>query len=77
VIEFRHKTNRETTILSYKTALVVQALKTLGQNENYKPIISKLAKQLTKEEKNIMLNEAKFVTDWVYEIIKKICEVKQ
>ena len=31
---FKHRTNKETTILSYRTALLVQALKSLGENDD-------------------------------------------
>jgi hypothetical protein len=76
VIEFKHKANREITVLSHKTALVVQALKTLGQSNVTVAIINKLSNDLTSQEKQAMLNESKLITDWAYEVIKKICGVK-
>ena len=59
--------------LSYKTALVVQALKALGNDNVDGSIITKLKKTLTNEEKKTMLTEAKAVTSWIYEYIKMIC----
>lgn len=72
-IEFKHRTNREITGLSYMTALVVQALKTLGKDNAGPEVIQTLADRLTQEEKNTMLHEASEVTDWIYDRIRKIC----
>jgi hypothetical protein len=71
-LEFMHRTNKEITNLSFKTGLIVQAIKALGKNEDYTLIIKKLSRQLTQEVKEIMNEEAKFVTNWVYIIIKEI-----
>lgn len=72
-IKFKRTTNKEISKLSYKTALVVQALKALGKEGFSDAILTKLGKVLTKAEKEKMLEEAKTVTSWVYEYIKKIC----
>lgn len=73
VLKFKHTNNREITNLSYKTALVIQALKALGRSNITEKEINKLDKLLTQEEKRIMLDEGRRSTAWVYEIIKKIC----
>ncbi len=71
-IEFKHRTNKEITGLSYITSLVIQALKTLGKT-NVKPeIISTLSDKLTEGDKEAMLKEAAESTDWVYDTIRKI-----
>mgnify|MGYP000482466185 CR=1 FL=1 len=73
-IEFKHRTNKEITGLSYKTVLVVQALKTLGK-ENIKPeMIKLLSERLDVHEKAAMLIEASEATDWIYKIIREICK---
>lgn len=72
-IKFKHTTNKEISKLSYKTALVVQALKALGKENVDDTVIAKLKSTLTKEEKEAMLIEAKAVTSWIYEYIKTIC----
>lgn len=71
-LEFRHRTNREITGLSYKTRLVIQALKTLGEDNITSDTIAALSNRLTKEEKKTMLKEATESTDWVYDTIRKI-----
>ena len=62
--------------MSYKTALIIQAIKALGINNIDESVIIKLKKQLSKAEKETLLNESKQTTVWVYTIIKKICEAK-
>ena len=72
-IEFKKTTNKEVSKLSYKTALVVQALKSLGKDNIDDIVISRLRTLLTDSEKETMLDEAKATTAWIYEFIKSIC----
>lgn len=72
-LEFKHRTNKEITNLSYTTSLVILALKTLKRNNVTPKIIRKLSEKLSYEEKQICLEEAKESTDWVYDTIRKIC----
>ncbi len=73
-IKFKRTTNKEISKLSYKTALVVQALKALGKDNIDETIINKLKNDLTDEEKATALIEAKAATSWIYEYIKQICK---
>ena len=73
-IKFKKTTNKEISKLSYKTALVVQALKALGKDNIDDTIINKLKNDLTVEEKATALLEAKAATSWIYEFIKQICK---
>ncbi len=72
-IKFKRTTNKEISNLSYKTALVVQALKALGKGNVKDATISKLQSTITPDEKKAMLTEAKAATSWIYEYIKLIC----
>ena len=73
-IKFKRTTNKEISKLSYKTALIVQALKALGKDNIDDTIINKLKNDLTDEEKATALLEAKAATSWIYEFIKQICK---
>ena len=73
-IKFKKTTNKEISKLSYKTALVIQALKALGKNNVDKIVILKIASKLNKNDKEKMYNEAKYATDWIYKTIRSICE---
>ena len=72
-IKFKRTTNKEISKLSYKTALVVQALKALGKDNVDDMIIIKLRSTLTDSEKQALIGETKAVTSWIYEYIKLIC----
>lgn len=73
-IKFKRTTNKEISKLSYKTALIVQALKALGKDNIDDTIINKLKNDLTDEEKTTALLEAKAATSWIYAYIKQICK---
>ena len=72
-LEMKHRTNKEISRLSYKTILVIQAIKTLGKDNITAEEILLLSQNLSDEEKRICLSEAREATDWTYEIIKKAC----
>lgn len=72
-LEFKHRTNKEITGLSYMTSLVIQALKTLGKSNVTPEIIQTLSEKLTDIDKQACLKEATESTDWVYDTIRQIC----
>jgi len=73
-LKYKHTTNKEISKISYKTALVIQALKSLGKDRITDNIVSSIAKTLSKQEKHTMLKEAKYATAWIYDAIKLICK---
>ncbi|WP_242972570.1 DUF6088 family protein [Lachnoclostridium sp. An169] len=73
-LEFKHRTNKEITGLSYMTSLIIQALKTLGKSNVTSEIKQILADRLTEKDKKACLKEATEATDWVYDTIRQICE---
>lgn len=71
-LEFKHRTNKEITGLSYMTILVIQALKTLGKTNVTSKTVQMLKSRLDEGDKIAMLKEAAQSTDWVYDIIRQI-----
>ena len=71
-LEFKHRTNKEITGLSDMTALVIQALKTLGKTNVNSKTVQALQARLTDTDKAAMLKEAAQSTDWVYDTIRQI-----
>jgi hypothetical protein len=71
-LAFKRRANKETTILSPKTALLVQALKTLGEANVDRATIAALRKKLSEKERKRAAREARYVTSWVYERIKQL-----
>lgn len=72
-LEFKHRTNKEITGLSYMTSLVIQALKTLGRSNVNSEVRQTLTDRLTENDKLACLKEATEATDWVYDTIRQIC----
>jgi len=71
-LELIHRANRETTVLSPSTALLVQALKTLGRARIDDAVIKILRTRLTARERSLAGREGRYVTSWVYELIKRL-----
>ena len=69
---FKRRANKETTVLSPKTALLVQALKTLGETHVDDSVIDTLRAKFDKKERARAAREARYATSWVYEIIKRL-----
>lgn len=72
-LQFKHTTNKDLSKVSYKTALLIQAIKAIGKESITEKTIRKLSNTFNSDEKMVLLSEAKYTTTWVYSIIKKIC----
>lgn len=73
-ISFRRTSNKESTGYSYMTGLIIQGLRALGKEHINDTVINTLSKQLSNEEKNVLLDEARGTTAWIFEYIKAICK---
>jgi len=71
-VAFKHRTNKETTVLSPTTAMIVQALKTLGEDRVDEDVLETLRSRLNAQEISRAKREARYATSWVYEIIKRL-----
>lgn len=71
-ITFKHRTNKETTALSPTTALLVQALKSLGQEHVDEKTLEAIRRRIDRKQCILALKEARYATSWVYEIIRKL-----
>ena len=72
-IEFMHCSSKEISGMSPKTALVIQAIKTLGKENIDEENLQRIRRTLSVEERVALLEEAKRTTAWIYEAIKKVC----
>jgi len=70
----KHRTNKETTTLSPKTALIVQAIKALGESNVEEQVLATLRANLDSKERSRLLKEARYVTSWIYEIVKRLAK---
>ena len=72
-ISFKHRTNRQISFLSEPTTLVVEAIKTLGKDRIDDSIVQGLKNRLPEEERKQIFEEAAGVSEWIYEIIRRVC----
>ena len=59
-------------MLSPRTALLVQALKRLGESGTDTAVMGVLREKFSTLELNLALKEARYATTWVYSAIKQI-----
>jgi hypothetical protein len=71
-IHFKHARPKAMAGPEGKPALVVQALRYLGNENVGTAEIEKLQATLSLGEKRRLLKEARFGTDWIYEVAKRI-----
>ena len=73
-IQFKHAANKNISGLSYRSALVVQALLSLGNGVvQDTTILTHMAHILSDSEKKMLLKESQYTTAWVFEAIRRIC----
>ena len=73
IIRFKRTANKDITKLSYKAALLVQAIKAIGKDRLDSEYVRKIARLMTEDEKSAILADGQYMTGWVYDAIKKIC----
>jgi len=72
--QFKHTDRKNEIIgLSEETALIIQALRALGKDNIDRETIALLSARLSPEEKQTLLKESRYITAWIYEVIKIIC----
>jgi len=72
-LKFKHKANREISMLSQQTVLLVEAIRALGKERITADIIVQLRNKLPDRDKKIILVEATTCSEWIYETIRKVC----
>lgn len=72
-LKFKHKANREISMLSKQTILVIEAIRALGRERITSDIITQLDNKLLDSDKDIILSEATACSEWIYETIRKVC----
>ena len=73
ILRFKHTANKDISKLSYKSALLVHAIKAIGRGRLDDAYAKKISKLMTSDEKAAILAEGKYMTSWVYELVKSIC----
>ena len=74
VLEFKKVNTGEIANMSLKTATVIQAIKSLGKENINREVVRKIREYLTEEEISDLMDEAKSVPSWIYEVIREISD---
>ena len=74
VIYFKHARPKEIYAESFISGLVVQALRYFGKDRVGDEIIAHLKQKLSHNEKNELLENIHYSTEWIYEIVQKIAK---
>ena len=72
VIYFKHARPKEIYANSYISGLVVQALRYFGKDMVGNEVIARLKQKLSRSEKNVLLENIHYGTEWIYEVVQKI-----
>jgi len=73
-LKFKRTNNKnEIVAVSYKTALMIQALKALGKDNVSDSVLLKLSKVLDYTDKQKALSESQRITAWVQKCVKRVC----
>ena len=75
IIFFKHATLKETNSFSYITNIVIQAFKELGKDNITDEIIKLIRQKFSSEQINLICEEAKKTTIWIYQNILRLKEV--
>lgn len=73
-LQFSHRANKTIEGMSWKTAMVIEALKAIGKDSVDERTIKQLNGRLAKADKEKLLTEARQTTSWIYSLIKVICQ---
>lgn len=73
-INLKHCANREIVGLSYKNAIIVQAIKAIGKNNITSEVYNRIRFRTTENERKVLLEESRNIPSWMYSVIKQICK---
>ena len=73
-IEFRHRTFREISKLSYKESALLEALKTLGRERISPDVRSRILRRFSKKELEALRKRVQKSRKWIYEEICRLIE---
>lgn len=73
-IEFKHRNNGEISNMSLESAMVIQAVKTIGKDKITKKQIKHLSMRLSSAQKEALLKDGKSASQWIFRVIREIGE---
>ena len=75
-LRFKHVMPREINGYSAITVMMIQAIRAIGKGNMTQEQMERFSSVITAEDREVLLNEARTASGWIYKEIKNICEVK-
>ena len=75
-LRFKHVMPREINGYSAITVMMIQAIRAIGKGNMTQEQTERFSSVITAEDREVLLNEARTASGWIYKEIKNICEVK-
>jgi len=72
-LTFKKAMLKETALRYRESALLVQAIKAVTDQNNTDEIIELARRRFSSSERKRILKDTRYITDWIVEIIRKIC----
>mgnify|MGYP003571356642 CR=1 FL=1 len=76
-VRFKRTKNQEIVNYSYKTLLLIQCIKTLGNDNINDSIIELIRNKLSLQDKEIALKETLMTQSWIRDVIVRVCKDSQ
>ncbi|VWL85772.1 DUF6088 family protein [Oceanivirga miroungae] len=73
-LEFKHSNNGDISKMPTFTAMVIQAIKSIGKDKITDRQVDFLRKKISNKEKKALIEYGKSTSIWVYQLLKRICE---
>ncbi len=77
VLQIKHVPPKEFPVGNRKSAMVFQALRFLGQDAASDKVVKTIRAALSQADKKQLLADAKYATDWLCELARKIASVRE
>jgi len=72
-VQFRKAALKDLNSDSPKSALIIQALKFIGKQHIDASVLRQIRRILSARDQRQLLRDARFGTDWIFEVCKRIC----
>ena len=69
-----HRANKDLNDIPYKTAIIISAIRALGETNITSNHIELIKSKLTDEEKRQILDDTKYITRWVRTVLETVVE---
>ena len=71
-INYMHRANKDLNDIPYKTALIISAIRALGETNVMSYHIEIIKSKLTDEEKKQILDDTKYITRWLRTVLETV-----